>query len=154
MKKIFVLILILLLMATLSAAANKKNKTEAFLEGGVVTHYEYPLFASLGFSINLPMGQSLCFTPEFNILARPSFVAGAPALMLNLKSGSFFIGGGISGLFAFDSDVEENHVVFKVNAGIIGKKFKFTVFYMKDAHDKGDYVEGLFGFILGYRLKI
>ncbi|MCP4149956.1 MAG: hypothetical protein GY757_19575 [bacterium] len=143
MKKnlfVFVLTIFLFFLATfLSTPLNAGDNMSLFVNGGIITDDSLSFDTFLwygGLNIDVHLGDSLMLSPEANILTY-KFKFDAfflePAVLLNLKLGTFFVGGGINKYFLISGDSHvSTDLGLKLNAGFSGDSVRLRVFANMD----------------------
>lgn len=134
MRKLYVLAVVVILVLTLSVNLTA-GKKDFFLNIGAITDDSLsfdPFLWYAGFNIDFHIGGYFMLSPEVDVVTYKfkfdTFLL-QPALLLNIKMRSFFIGGGINKYFLVSGDsYEASDLGLKLNAGIIRKKIKFRIF--------------------------
>jgi hypothetical protein len=134
MKKSRVLIIVSVLLLLCSANLSAQGM-HLFLNGGIITDDSLsfdPFLWSVGANLDFTLGGVLMLSPEANIITykfKFDTFLFQPAILLNIKLSSFFVGGGIQKLFLITGDgYESGEWGLKLNAGLMGKNIKLRVF--------------------------
>ena len=155
MKKTIVLLCGLLLVSGVYAAGSQMNFGVNF---GIMDTDQFkfnPLMWTAGAELDLQFGEFLMFSPEVTLVGNgfkfKEFLL-FPAAILNFTPGNFFVGGGITKGFYIGSgeDFAITEVALKLNAGLISKNLKLTVYVITAFDSLFDGM--LVGASLGFRL--
>jgi len=154
MKKVIVLLCGLLLVSGVYAAGSQMNFGINF---GIMTPDNFkfdPIMWTVGAELDLKLNDFLMLSPEATLVGYKfefkEFVL-YPGIILNFTPGSLFVGGGLVKGFPIPSDVNaSSDVALKLNAGLISKNTKLTVYLISDFD--GLFKNMLIGASLGFRL--
>ncbi|MCU0276168.1 MAG: hypothetical protein MUF02_04825 [Acidobacteria bacterium] len=155
MKKTLILLCGLLLVSGLFAF---EKKTTISINFGIMDTDQFkfdPLMWTAGAELDLQVGNYLMFSPEVTLVGNgfkfKEFLL-FPAAILNFTPGNFFVGGGITKGFYIGSgeDFAITEVALKLNAGLISKNLKLTVYVITAFDSLFDGM--LVGASLGFRL--
>lgn len=138
---------------SLNDSVRRSKKNDYFIEGGTIGYYLFPSLWTAGLSMDLRLKKSLVLTPEATVMGRESFLLGAPALLLNYKTKSFFTGAGIMALMPLRSeDTNVLFPLFKVNVGIQLGKVKLALYTIRSFRSsEHEDLEGVLGISAGFK---
>jgi hypothetical protein len=143
MKKISIVLLLVMLIPLLSSVNLNADSTKMFANFGIVTDdsltfdsYLWYIGANIDFSIN----DLFMVSPELNVMSYKfefSTFLLEPAVLANLKFGTFFAGAGLTKLFVISGNdfKDESDFALKLNAGFRGDHIRFRVFLITPFND-------------------
>jgi len=143
MKKITLVFSIILALAFVSAR-DVSSQTNLAWNIGAITDKSFkfdPFLWTNGFTLDLYLSPRLSLSPEiFMVLHNFEFGAFilAPAVLLNIQTESFFLGGGVTKWWALGTEVSgapSSDVMCKLNFGLVGHDVKLTVFAVTPFQD-------------------
>ena len=156
MKKIGILLITFCLIFAASSwnIKAKDNRMDLFVNGGIMTEFEFVNFACMiGFNLDIHVGDLLMLSSE-GYVGVNKFDFGniliLPSVLLNLKFGSFFTGAGIAKWFDVSGDITD--FLLKINAGFKKKHIKLTAFIVKRFDTL--FSEMIIGITFGYSFKV
>jgi hypothetical protein len=136
MKKIvFVLLGVSALVIVLPSQASAAGLMNFYLRGGVLTDKNFsfdPFLWTAGANIDFNIGSTLILSPECDVIVykfnfKPLWLA--PAVLLNLNLGGFYLGGGLGKLLVIGSGYDlTSDFLLKFNAGIKSGGFKLQAY--------------------------
>jgi hypothetical protein len=143
----------LLLVSGVYAAGSQMNFGLNF---GIMTYDNFkfnPILWTVGTELDFQIGDVLMLSPELTLVGYKfefkQFVL-YPGIILNFTPGSLFVGGGVvKGFLIGEGDSLSSDVALKLNAGLISKNTKLTVFLISDFDDLFNNM--LIGASLGFR---
>lgn len=159
MKKIYVLILAGFLVFGLWAAPLEADSDgmNVFINAGVVTDDSFsfsPFIWTAGLNLDIHLGEMLMLSPEALITVSefsfdPFWLS--PAVLLNVKLDSFFVGGGLTKWFLVgDEDITvSTDVALKLNAGLVGENYRLTAFAVMEFDNL--FSDMIVGVTIGFR---
>jgi len=157
MKKAIFLLCAILMVTGLEANANKMTLD---INVGVMTDKDLsfsPIIWSLGGEIDIPLGKILFISPEVLFVSYKfefKHFLVFPGALLNVKFGSFFVGGGVTKVFYLSGGTFTeipDAFYMKVNAGLISESLKITA-YMITPFTSEAFEDFVVGVSLGFRL--
>jgi hypothetical protein len=143
----------LLLVSGIYGAGSQMNFGINF---GIMTYDDFkfdPIFWTAGAELDLQLSDFLMLSPEVTLVGYKfefkQFIL-YPGVILNLTPGSLFIGGGlVKGFLIGEGDSVSSDVSLKLNAGLISKNTKLTVYLISDFNNI--FKNMLIGASLGFR---
>ena len=153
MKKTIIMLCGLLLVSGIYGAGSQMNFGINF---GIMTYDDFkfdPIFWTAGAELDLQLSDFLMLSPEVTLVGYKfefkQFIL-YPGVILNLTPGSLFIGGGlVKGFLIGEGDSVSSDVSLKLNAGLISKNTKLTVYLISDFDNL--FKNMLIGASLGFR---
>jgi len=130
MKKLSLLLMVSMMLVFFTTGVQAEG-LHIFFNAGVVTDDSLsfdPFLWVLGANLDFHLGNFLMISPEANILSykfKFETFMFQPAVLLNIKFKSFFVGGGFQKYILITGDsYEAGDWGLKLNAGFIGKNFR------------------------------
>jgi len=157
MKKVIFLLCVMLLVTGLEANSNKMTID---LNVGVLTDKDLsfsPLFWSLGAELDIPLGKIMFLSPELLFVSYKfefEHFLVFPGVLLNVKFGSFFAGGGVTKAFFLSGGTMTeipDAFYLKVNGGLISDNLKITA-YLDTPFTSEAFKDFIVGATIGFRL--
>ena len=153
MKKTIIMLCGLLLVSGIYGAGSQMNFGINF---GIMTYDDFkfdPIFWTAGAELDLQLSDFLMLSPEVTLVGYKfefkQFIL-YPGVILNLTPGSLFVGGGlVKGFLIGEGDSVSSDVSLKLNAGLISKNTKLTVYLISDFNNI--FKNMLIGASLGFR---
>jgi len=153
MKKTIIMLCGLLLVSGIYGAGSQMNFGINF---GIMTYDDFkfdPIFWTAGAELDLQLSDFLMLSPEVTLVGYKfefkQFIL-YPGVILNLTPGSLFIGGGlVKGFLIGEGDSVSSDVSLKLNAGLVSKNTKLTVYLISDFDNL--FKNMLIGASLGFR---
>lgn len=134
MKRLFLLSIICIGFLFISTPA-KAEGLHLFINAGVITDDSLsfdPFLWTLGANLDFHIGEILMISPEANVVTykfKFETFLFQPAILLNAKLGTFFVGGGLQKYFLISGDsYDSGEWGLKLNAGFVGQNFKIRGF--------------------------
>ena len=134
-----VLVFVLLLSFSASNLEAKSSGMDIFVNAGVVTDDSLsfnPFIWTAGITMDFHLGDYLMLSPEgFVTIHKFDFDPFwlSPAVLLNVKFESFFVGAGVTKWFLIgDGYTVPTDLALKINAGITGQNFRGAAFAVMD----------------------
>ncbi|UCC39291.1 MAG: hypothetical protein JSV96_16055 [Candidatus Aminicenantes bacterium] len=143
MKKIIILFFSALLILSVSNQnlyAQYETMSMSF-NAGVHTDDSFsfdPFFWTAGLVLDINMGDYLMLSPECFVIVNKfefGFTNLAPAVLLNFRFESLFLGGGITKWWNVDDFSEPSDFMLKLNAGFKGRNLKLTAYLITGFED-------------------
>jgi len=144
------LVIILLSGMTLQA----QQEMNLYVNVGVVTDEDFgfdPFFWTGGANLDIHLNQKLMLSPECNVIFQGfkfDTMWLEPGVLLNLKLGSLFVGGGIAKWFKLTDNALSSELLLKLNGGFSGKKYRLVA-YIETPFDN---IFGKYAIIFGAQL--
>lgn len=101
-----------------------------------------PFFWTAGLNLDINMGKHLMLSSEcFVIIHEFEFdhTTLAPAVLLNFKFASLFVGGGVTKWWNVNDFSNPSDFMLKLNAGFRGRNLKLTAYLITDFDDLFEY---------------
>jgi len=134
MKKPYVLLLVSFILL-ISSVNMKAEGSHLFVNIGAVSDDSLsfdPFLWFVGANLDLHLGNTFMLSPEANVVTykfKFETFLFQPAVILNAKLGSVFVGGGIQKYFLISGDnYSSGEWGLKLNAGFIGENFRLRGF--------------------------
>ena len=143
MKKLLISFLTLLLFSGFFSASLNADSTKVFANFGIVTDdsfsFDYYLWA-VGANFDFSINDLFMISPEVNVMTYKfefSTFLLEPAVLANVKLGTFFAGAGLTKLFVISGGEAGDLTDFalKLNAGFRSENLKFRVFIITPFED-------------------
>ncbi len=164
MKKVMLVVLAVGLFAGAAAeqALAQEKKTDLSLNLGVQTNV-FPGISfdwvdiTLDFRVGFALGKSFEISPELMALVDSDFafnyVELSPGVILNYKSGNFFVGAGVVlPIYLASGDSETGNLMPKINVGYNFGKLKLTGYLLTITESGAGFLKyNYLGLTLGYR---
>lgn len=110
-----------------------------------------PFFWTAGLILDINMGDHLMLSPECFVIVHEfefDYTTLAPAVLLNFKFESLFVGGGITKWWNVNDFSNPSDFLLKLNAGFRGRNLKLAAYLITDFDDL--FEDNVVGATLGF----
>lgn len=142
MKKLILMTIIVIMIFSFSPTQLKCESMKIFGNFGIMTDDSFTFSDYLwyfGANIDFSFNNLIMLSPEINAITyKFNFEAFfiEPAVLLNVKLGTFFAGGGLTKLFLISGDYTgSSDFALKLNAGFRSSHLRFRVFLITPFND-------------------
>ena len=97
---------------------------DIYIQAGVITDNSFsftPVLWTAGANIDFKVGGMLMISPELNIVVSElnfDYILLEPAITVNLRLATFFVGAGLTKFFVLGDDFEANQFSLKIHGGV------------------------------------